>query len=693
MKKNSKLAHKLFTIFFTILIYLAAAALSGQNIVHADEVTELGSIIIQPKTNPSTHRYALEQAPFLTIIPVPKEDSGSKSISDILQQYSGVSIRRWGTKNSPATISIRGSQANQVNIYINGVPMNNALTGMVNLHDFELTGVKEIQIYRGKTGNNLLGNPIGGAINIVTKRPGQDLKQDNGKKKSSSQSIGLGFGSFQNYHLAHQLQKKWQTWAVAHHSMVSGSKGDFHYTNKNQNEKLYRENNDYISFNQQMILDRRGAKIADWDFWLTQRASYKEEGMPGMGTVPLMNTRHKTMHFLVQAQWEKLHWIWQNNKFHGSFFQTLSQDTITDPHFELFLGGKSNETFFYSAGANIGLTHFFADSKLSLYYKSHGHYAKNELGNSDHAIQDRYIRLLQQISGEHHWHLWTTKHWRVSMISTLHWMNHFHKHRDYKTRTDADKNWHNFVNPQISLLINYRNIFAIKGNAQYSFRMPTLWEMYGNQGQIIGNPHLTYETSKGFDAGFIWNKFITIEYAFFYRIVENMISLVQNSQNTSIFTNYQMATIYGHEITARSQWRFLSLSANYTAQFARDKSEIPYYTEKFLPYKPIHNASGHLEIFRHIGQIFHSLYIQYNYQGSNFHDRYNSYANFVKHSQIWDLGGKWIFTYREKKDDHFIAYQYILQIGIKNILDQPRTDVIGYPQPGRQLFLSLNADF
>ena len=47
-----------------------------------------------------------------------------------------------------ATVSIRGSTAEQVVVYLDGVPLNRALGGGVNLADLPLAQIESIEIYR-----------------------------------------------------------------------------------------------------------------------------------------------------------------------------------------------------------------------------------------------------------------------------------------------------------------------------------------------------------------------------------------------------------------------------------------------------------------------------------------------------------------------------------------------------------------
>ena len=94
-----------------------------------------------------------------------------KSLPDLLDQIPGVYVRRVSGTGQYTTASIRGSAPSQVNIYIDGVPFNLASEGAADLSTIPINAVERVEVYRGTTPARFSGAPMGGAINIVTKKP------------------------------------------------------------------------------------------------------------------------------------------------------------------------------------------------------------------------------------------------------------------------------------------------------------------------------------------------------------------------------------------------------------------------------------------------------------------------------------------------------------------------------------------
>ncbi len=94
-----------------------------------------------------------------------------KALPDLLDQIPGVYARRVAGTGHYTTASIRGSSPSQVNIYIDGVPYNTSSEAATDISTIPISNVERVEVYRGTTPARFSGAPLGGAINIVTKRP------------------------------------------------------------------------------------------------------------------------------------------------------------------------------------------------------------------------------------------------------------------------------------------------------------------------------------------------------------------------------------------------------------------------------------------------------------------------------------------------------------------------------------------
>src|SRR5207245_10126139 len=71
------------------------------------------------------------------------------TVPELLREAVGVQVQSLG--GDFATVSIRGSTAEQVMVYLDGVPLNRALGGSVNLADPPPRQIESIAIQRGFT--------------------------------------------------------------------------------------------------------------------------------------------------------------------------------------------------------------------------------------------------------------------------------------------------------------------------------------------------------------------------------------------------------------------------------------------------------------------------------------------------------------------------------------------------------------
>lgn len=102
----------------------------------------------------------------------PDEFKGEqKSLPDLLLTVPGVHVREVNGKGQYTTVTMRGSTAAQVGIFIDGVLANLGGDTAVDLSIIPVKNVERIEVYRGYIPSRFGGTFMGGVINIVTKKP------------------------------------------------------------------------------------------------------------------------------------------------------------------------------------------------------------------------------------------------------------------------------------------------------------------------------------------------------------------------------------------------------------------------------------------------------------------------------------------------------------------------------------------
>jgi outer membrane receptor protein involved in Fe transport len=107
---------------------------------------------------------------FTPVIEVEDFVGEAESVADLVADAPGVQVRRFGGPESPAEVSIRGSTSSQVVVLLDGVRLNSAQTGTVDLNTIPRGLVERIEIQRGGGGVQTGSDAIGGVINIITRR-------------------------------------------------------------------------------------------------------------------------------------------------------------------------------------------------------------------------------------------------------------------------------------------------------------------------------------------------------------------------------------------------------------------------------------------------------------------------------------------------------------------------------------------
>ena len=96
--------------------------------------------------------------------------SGSTSIIDLLQRQPGIEISNSGGLGKQTSIYMRGTNANQLIVLVDGVRMNSITTGLTAFENLSLTQVEKIEILRGPSASLYGSDGIGGVIQIFTKK-------------------------------------------------------------------------------------------------------------------------------------------------------------------------------------------------------------------------------------------------------------------------------------------------------------------------------------------------------------------------------------------------------------------------------------------------------------------------------------------------------------------------------------------
>ena len=114
-----------------------------------------------------------DQAAAASVVVPDESPRAYDDLGSLLAQAPGVNVVRTGSLGKSATITLRGSNPDQVRVYVDGVPLNIAAGGGVDMSTLPIGDVERVEVYRGSSPLPFGESALGGIISITTRTPGQ----------------------------------------------------------------------------------------------------------------------------------------------------------------------------------------------------------------------------------------------------------------------------------------------------------------------------------------------------------------------------------------------------------------------------------------------------------------------------------------------------------------------------------------
>lgn len=197
----SKLLPAALSFFIIILLTkadAAPAAFSG-GAIHPDTLihSELDEVVVSAQRTPVLRSEAMRSVQVIDREQI--RGSTSHDLAGLLAAVRSVDIRSRGTFGMQADVSIRGGTFDQTLVLLNGVNVTDPQTGHHNLNvPVDLQSIERIEILHG-SGARIFGpNAFNGAINIITKEPGDphlNVSLSGGQHQFGSAGLSTGFRS------------------------------------------------------------------------------------------------------------------------------------------------------------------------------------------------------------------------------------------------------------------------------------------------------------------------------------------------------------------------------------------------------------------------------------------------------------------------------------------------------------------
>jgi vitamin B12 transporter len=177
---------------------LRAAILAGAalNILPAVAQEKSPDLVITPNRQPQTIQQIGSSVTIITQEEIEKQ--GNKSLRDVLEAQSGLSVVETGGPGGQVSVFMRGGESNHTLVLIDGVRMNDPTQtgGQFDMRIVPPQLIERIEIVRGPQSALYGSDAIGGVINIITKKgrtiaPVWQLRTEGGSYGTFSSNLSV----------------------------------------------------------------------------------------------------------------------------------------------------------------------------------------------------------------------------------------------------------------------------------------------------------------------------------------------------------------------------------------------------------------------------------------------------------------------------------------------------------------------
>lgn len=186
----------------------------------------------------------------------PEEYKGEqKDLPDLLKMVPGVHVREVNGKGQYTVVTVRGSTAAQVGVFVDGVMTNLGGDAAVDISTIPVKNVERIEVYRGYIPARFGGTFIGGVINVVTKKP-----------TKANISAELGKASFGGKSASLEVVSPLASGSLLVGLNYEAAKGDFPYKNYAHNEENQQNIQSSVTFKQKEVDELKSSlDINNWN--------------------------------------------------------------------------------------------------------------------------------------------------------------------------------------------------------------------------------------------------------------------------------------------------------------------------------------------------------------------------------------------------------------------------------------------
>jgi iron complex outermembrane receptor protein len=260
--------------------------------------------------------------------------------------------------------------------------------------------------------------------------------------------------------------------------------------------------------------------------------------------------------------------------------------------------------------------------------------------------------------------------------------------------------------PRLTARLAASDELAIKGSAGWYARLPTLVEVFGDRGYVLGSPGLLPERGPSGDLGVVWAPAgrlgdldrILIEADGFAHHAHDTIALITTAGFAARAANIGDTRAYGAELVASARYAgALSVTASYTRLVTAQLAGDPALDGEPVPREPGHALYARAEVAHRVIERAAAVWLDTAWQSTSSLDPGGRFR--VPGRMLVGAGARVELVHGLAAA---LSAANLADVRITHLpLDPPPspglteaptalTDVAGFPLPGRSFYLSLD---
>ncbi len=640
---------------------------------------------------------------FVNVIHAREYDDRFESVEDLLHHAAGVRVRRFGGLGSHSTASIRGANAQQVLVLLDGVRLNTSDRGEVDLSSIAVRSLEKIEVIRGSGSARYGSDAVGGVIKLTSRRAEPDDSVDISGTSGSLETWGGDASIAKATHQWNanvnfnrlQSENQFQFTPIEAENLVTDHRAKARLERLPKFGRYHRLNADFAQ--------NSGLARFEWSRNATSSISgtanffEREGGQPGDisgaalpgATDESIGCNHATedkQRALLSLAWNERQW--GNGAFQAQGFHRYNRRSLYDEGGFCFLPIELGDQRTQSIDTSSGVEFSYAGrpTKLGPVYLS---------GRSATTVRYDTVRADDSEAK----HRWVGSFFLQEEVRALKGRLRFFPALGFETAKTSEglgrsASFSTLIKqevedesvflPRIGMILGIANGLRLKSNYQRAYRRPNFTELFHpDYGFVRGNPTLQPEDSWNFDVGLEFAREslgplrqVRTEVVYFDRSIEDSIEWIQNegSGRTLMPQNTGPADVSGYELkTSATVFEYLDLAANYTRT---DSNVAATGSELVQTPEDVYFASAAIRL----GPA--KLWLEFTRESEILLDRFN-----IVHADAfaqWDLG-----ISAQLSELPFMSWvPRGLEVSSEwiNLTDQARIDSWGLPLPDSKLW-------